>query len=153
MDLNKLIEEIFELKQNKEKLTKQLDKLKEEGTEIDKLIDNKQSELLKEMKEINTKEITSDNGNIIATLFKRENDGYKSDAEVLKYLKEHYSGKFIKSKITESLDKVNLKKAVKDDENLAKGLEGFIEKTISEYVVVTDKENHKLMLEHIEKGK
>ena len=45
------------------------------------------------------------------------------------------------------------KKAIKDDEKLAKGLEGFIEKTISEYVVVTDKENHKLMLEHIEKGK
>ena len=153
MDLNKLMEEIFELKQNKEKLTKQIDKLKEEVTETDKLIDNKQSELLKEMKEINTKEITSDNGNIIATLFKRENVSYKSDAEVLKYLKENYSGKFIKSKITESLDKTNLKKAIKDDEKLAKGLEGFIEKTISEYVVVTDKENHKLMLEHIEKGK
>ena len=78
MDLNKLMEEIFELKQNKEKLTNQIDKLKEEVTETDKLIDNKQSELLKEMKEINTKEITSDNGNIIATLFKRENIGYNN---------------------------------------------------------------------------
>ena len=64
-------------------------------------------------------------------------------------MKEKYDGKYIKTKITESLDKTNLKKAIKTDAALAKALEDMTVTNVTEYVVVQDIINNEKMLEHI----
>ena len=56
------------------------------------------------------------------------------------YLGEKYNGQYIKTKVTENLDKNALKKAIKTDMALAEALESMTVKSITEYVVVTDVE-------------
>ena len=90
---------------------------------------------------------------IIATYFSKENIGYTSEKEVLQYLKDNNYTTLISSKTTESLNKNALKKALKEDADLSKALENMTVTTLTEWIVVTDKENHDKMLEHIESNK
>ena len=90
--------------------------------------------------------------NMLAVRMARTATGYKDEKGLIDFLKKNYDGKFIKSKITESLDKVPLKKELKTNAQLSKDVEPFIENSTVPYIVVTDQENYKKMLEHIEKG-
>lgn len=144
--------EIFDLKNQKSEISKQIEDFKKQSTEIDKNITELEASLLALMKQCeDTREFEIDD--IVSTRFERENIGYTSDADVLKYLKEKYNGQYITTKVTEALDKNALKKAIKTDMSLAEALHSMTVKSITEYVVVTDVENHKLMLEHINEAK
>ncbi len=147
--VEKLIQDIYKLKQSiaaKEyTITALKANITEESAEVEKLSE----ELLSELKSSNTHVYELADKQLVAEKFARENVGYTSESDVLNWLKTNLNGQFIKTKVTESLDKNALKKALKKDENLAKHLEAMTVKNITEYVVVTDFENHQKMLEHI----
>ena len=90
--------------------------------------------------------------NMLAVRMCRTATGYKDEKGLISFLRQNYNGKFVKSKVTESLDKVPLKKELKINEKLAEDLKPYIENSTVPYIVVTDQENYKKMLEHIEKG-
>lgn len=146
--MNELIKEIAELKEEKSELEKQIAELQEKMKDLDESISVKSDLLLKRMKESHVNEM-SFNG-LFATIFSKENIGYTSEAAVMNYLKEHGYERFIRTKVTESLDKLPLKKELKVNNTLAEALNNFTVKNSSEYVVVTTAENHHKMLEHIE---
>lgn len=125
-----------ELKAQKESLTSEKESLKNEV-----LTDLKTSDLL---------EVEVDG--LFANVFHQENIGYTSDADVIKYLKDNGLNQFIKVKTTESLDKTPLKKEIKSNAELAEALGRMTVKTVTEWVVVTETENHTKMLEHIDKN-
>ena len=146
-NLNELMRVIYNLKREKENAERVIAGLKLKISDLDENIGSLSSTLLREMQSSEIKELKFEE--LVATVFKRENIGYKSDEDVLKYLKENYGGKYIKTKITESLDKTNLKKAIKTDAVLAKALEDMTATNVTEYVVVQDIINNEKMLEHI----
>ena len=147
VNLNELVRIIYNLKREKENAERVITGLKLKISDLDENIDSLSNTLLKEMQNSEIKELKIEE--LVATVFKRENIGHKSDEDVLKYLKENYGGKYIKTKITESLDKTNLKKAIKTDTVLAKALEDMTVTNVTEYVVVQDIINNEKMLEHI----
>lgn len=149
--INNLMTGIYNLKKTKEEKEATAAALSTEISNLDTEIETKSAELLAEVKAAGITEYSFEN--LFVNKFERENVGYKSEADVLKYLKENYNGQYIKVKTTESLDKNPLKAAIKADSVLAKALEDMTVKTVTEYVVVTDADNHIKMLEHIEKGK
>ena len=146
-----LIKEIFELKKQKEDLEQKQEEYKIQINNLNATIDLKEKDLLNAMKAADTKEI--DLTDIVATYFSKENVSYTSDAAVLSYLKENNYNDLITTKTTESLNKNALKKALKTDLNLSKALEDLTVTNLTEWVVVTTKENHDKMLEHIEQNK
>lgn len=129
-------------------LEENLKNKKEELKKFDANIDSLKADLLAEMNSIFYDNLEC--GDVIAKKFTRENITYSSDAEVLTYLKEHEHPELIRVKVTESLDKNALKKALKTDEQLSKDLEGLTKKETTEYLVVTTKEKYIKMLEHID---
>ena len=149
--MEKLIKEIFELQTKKKSLEAEQESVKTEITNIDNEISEKQKVLLEQMKSAETKEI--DLGDIVATTFSKENISYTDEKDVLKYLKEHNYTTLITTKTTESLNKNNLKKELKTNEELKQALDSMTITKLTEWVVVTDKENHIKMMEHIEENK
>lgn len=150
--VNNLIKAIYEAKASKEIFEANIAELKCKIDALDADIEKHNEELLAELKEDGSLEYISDTG-LYANVFKKESVGYTNDADVLKYLKENNYNEYVKTKITESLDKRPLSKALKIDEKLAAALEAMTVKTTLEYVVVTSAENHQKMLEHIEESK
>lgn len=147
--MQELIQEIFKLKKLKEQKDAQIATLKGESDELDKNISEKSAQLLEAMKTAQMREVEV--GDIKAGYFMRENIGYTSDSDVLNYLKNNGYTQYIKTKTTESLDKTPLKKAIKNDATLAQALESMTVKTVTEYAVVTTKDNYQAMLEHMGK--
>ena len=93
------------------------------------------------------------NGNIVAVKMQRIGTGYKDEAAIIKWLKEILDGQFVKIKATESLDKNPFKKELKTNSILTEGVKDYITPTVTEYIIVTDEETYKSMLEHINEGK
>ena len=153
--MEELVKEIFDLKNQKEKMETELQEketyYKAIISDLDSKIELKEKDLLTAMKTLDNKEVEVDN--LVATYFSKENVSYTSDSDVLNYLKENNYTTLINSKTTESLNKNALKKALKTDLDLSKALEKLTIKTVTEYVVVTTKENHIKMLEHIDNNK
>ncbi|MCK9470178.1 MAG: hypothetical protein M0Q88_00300 [Bacilli bacterium] len=147
--IDQLIEDIFNLKTKVKSNEIILDSMKENVSKDKEQIENLSKELLLELNNINETQYEILDKKLVAQKFSRESVGYSDEAAVIAYLKEKYQANYIKTKITESLDKNALKKALKKDENLAKHLEDMTVKNTTEYVVVTDFENHQKMLEHI----
>ena len=151
MDEKALVQTIFNLKKQKEDLESKQTDIKNQIATLDNEIETKEKDLLVFMKESDSKEI--DLTDIVATYFSKENVSYTSDKDVLDYLKQNNYNDLITIKTTESLNKNALKKALKTDENLSKALNDLTVTNITEWVVVTTKENHDKMLEHIESNK
>ena len=149
--LENLIKSIYEARLRKEKLEKDVAEIKEKIETLDKYIDDTSSELLNEMMTTDQTEYQHDG--LIASRYKKESIGYNDEAAVVEYLKNNYDGKYIRTKITESLDKNQLKKAIKTDTELAQTLDSMTSKKVTEYVVVTTLENHQKMLEHMNESK
>ena len=85
VNLNKLIRTIYNLKREKENAEKVIAGLKLKISDLDENIDSLSNTLLKEMQSSKIEELKFEE--LVATVFKRENIGYKSDEYVLKYLK------------------------------------------------------------------
>lgn len=141
------LKEIFDLKKQKEKIDSDIASLQQESKTIDAKIEELNAILLSELTEMEATEYAE--GDFVAAKFSRQNVGYKNEADVINYLKNNLNSQYIKTKITESIDKVALKKALKSDTTLSEALDDMMYTTATEYVVVTDIENYKKMLEHI----
>lgn len=146
--MENLIKNIHSAKEKRDSIEKQINDLKAELDQIDNYIEECSNDLLTQMKSNETKVLEVEN--LVAETFSKEDVGYTSDKDVLDYLKSNGYNQYIRTKVTESLDKNPLKKAIKNDEVLAKGLDNLTIKTLTEYVVVTTKENYQKMIEHIE---
>ena len=106
--MEELIKEIYQLKQQKKDLEKEQEDIKSKVNTIDTEIEGKQKLLLEKMKASDKKVV--DLGDIVAETFSKENISYKDDKDVLKYLKDYNYTSLISTKITESINKNNLKK-------------------------------------------
>ena len=146
-----LIKEIYDLSVEKEKKEFELNNLKTSISELDTLISAKKDALLADM--LNEGLEQDKEGDLIASVMHRPNVGYSDEAAVIAMLKESFSGNYTKTKITESIDKNALKKALKTDIALASALAPYVLNSTTDYVVVTDEANYQKMLEHINKGK
>lgn len=149
--MQNLIKDIYELNSKRDALESTLTKLKNDLNDLDSIIEDKRSLLLLKLKEANCEEFES--GELVGFKQSKKNVGYSSEADVISVLKTSHDGKYIKTKITESIDKNALKKALKSDNYLLASLEPYISNTDTEYVVVTTKENRAKMLEHINESK
>ena len=149
--MNELIRQIFELQNKASEWEEKEKEAKEEKENIEKEISSKKELLLDLMKQGESKETCFDD--IFANIFSKENISYKDEKQVISYLKDHNYNDLITVKTTEALNKNNLKKALKTNNVLAEALESMTVKKLTEWVVVTDKENHMKMLEHIEENK
>lgn len=147
MTLNENMKSAYTLRKEREAIEEEIQHLKDRIVEIDAELDTYNNGIMTSLKEQNKIEVELDG--MFANLFRRENVGYTSDADVIAFLKSNGHTNFIKTKITETLDKNPLKKELKSNIKLAEELAPFIVKTLTEYVVVTDAENHAKMLEHI----
>lgn len=140
MDLVK----IYNLQVQKELLEKQLAEIEKEIT-TEKTIAEKELDLkgIKEYSELG----------FYINKFSKSTIQYKDEAEDIKLLSEQYNGRFIKNKLSQSIDKNALKKELKTNIELKEKLDTQLETKVTSYVVVTDSLAHKLMLENINKNK
>lgn len=151
--IEELMYEIFRLKKAAALVEASVADLKKIVADDNMQIDRLSLQLLNELTANNMTTYDWAAENLVVEKFVRENIAYTSDEDVLNYLKNNYASQYIKTKITESLDKNALKKAIKTDTKLSEALESMTVKSSTEYVVVTDSENHKKMLEHINEQK
>ena len=141
------IQEIYNLKSHKEILESQINKLKDQLANICKIIDEKEAILLAELSNANITELEVDD--LVGFTTSKKSIGYTSEADIINLLKSSYDGNYIKTKVTESLDKNALKKAMKSNDTLNADISPFIINGVTQYVVVTTKENRARMLDHI----
>ena len=153
MDLNEKIKKVYELKTKQEEIQAKQEELKQQLNELAQEQEKLSSEILVEMKTNNVSE--QDTDNLVAQYFSKNEFSYGDEKLLLSRLQELSLDKFIKTvtKTTTSIDKNNLKKELKVNANLKETLKDYVGDRLVEYVVVTTKENHEKMLEHIDNSK
>jgi len=147
--INELIDLIYAAQQALTAEEKIIEKAKENISSLEESIVNNKAELLSLIQD--DKPIEKDDK--VAIRMHRPNVGYTDESAVIKWLKENFNGKLVKTKITESLEKNPLKKELKTNQKLIEGLKPFIVNSVTDYVVVTNKDNYQKMLEEIKEGK
>lgn len=153
MTLNEKIKKVYDLKMKQEEIQAKQEELKQQLSELTQEQEKLSNEILVEMKTNNVSE--QDTDNLVAQYFSKNEFSYGDEKLLLSKLKELSLDKFIKTvtKTTTSIDKNNLKKELKADADLKETLKDYVGDRLVEYVVVTTKEKHERMLEHIEEGK
>ena len=153
MTLNEKIKKVYDLKMKQEEIQAKQEELKQQLSELTQEQEKLSNEILVEMKINNVSE--QDTDNLVAQYFSKNEFSYGDEKLLLSKLKELSLDKFIKTvtKTTTSIDKNNLKKELKADADLKETLKDYVGDRLVEYVVVTTKEKHERMLEHIEEGK
>ena len=153
MTLNEKIKKVYDLKMKQEEIQAKQEELKQQLSELTQEQEKLSNEILVEMKTNNVSE--QDTDNLVAQYFSKNEFSYGDEKLLLSKLKELSLDKFIKTvtKTTTSIDKNNLKKELKTDADLKETLKDYVGDRLVEYVVVTTKEKHERMLEHIEEGK
>lgn len=153
MDLNEKIKKVYELKTKQEEIQAKQEELKQQLNELTQEQEKLSSEILVEMKTNNVSEHDTDN--LVAQYFSKNEFSYGDEKLLLSRLQELSLDKFIKTvtKTITSIDKNNLKKELKVDADLKETLKDYVGDRLVEYVVVTTKENHEKMLEHIDNSK
>ena len=153
MDLNEKIKKVYELKTKQEEIQAKQEELKQQLNELIQEQEKLSSEILVEMKTNNVSE--QDIDNLVAQYFYKNEFSYGDEKLLLSRLQELSLDKFIKTvtKTITSIDKNNLKKELKVNADLKETLKDYVGDRLVEYVVVTTKENHEKMLEHIDNSK
>lgn len=152
MTLDEKIKKAYDLKLKSEELQKKQEELKTELTTIQTESDSLLNEILIEMK--NESLVEKENDDLVAQYFCKNEFSYGDEKNLLSKLQELSLNQYIKVVTTTktSIDKISLKKALKTDLSLKESLKDFVGDRTTEYVVVTTKEKHQRMLEHIEEG-
>ena len=148
--MENLLREIYNLQQQKDIFKTNIQRLNEQVAETDQLIENKKALLLEKIKDANISEFTHDD--LVCIKNEKHSIGYKSESEVIELLKNRYAGNYLNVKISESIDKRALKKAIKENLELSSDLNALTEDKITEYLIVTTVENRARMIEHMEKN-
>lgn len=145
--MQELLTEIHALSEQKAILENTLNDLKNQIAALDIELNNHRSELEMQLKISGINEIEYDN--VVAFIQTRNTTGYKSESDIIRILKESRDSQYIKTKVSESIDKNALKKALKTDSELTELLDPYIQKGTSDVLIVTTVENKIKMLEHI----
>ena len=145
--MQELLTEIHALSEQKAILENTLNELKNQIAALDTELNNHRSELEMQLKISGINEIEYDN--LVAFIQTRNTTGYKSESDIIRILKESRDSQYIKTKVSESIDKNALKKALKTDSELTELLDPYIQKGTSDVLIVTTVENKIKMLEHI----
>ena len=145
--MQELLTEIHALSEQKAILENTLNDLKNQIAALDIELNNHRSELEMQLKISGINEIEYDN--LVAFIQTRNTTGYKSESDIIRILKESRDSQYIKTKVSESIDKNALKKALKTDSELTELLDPYIQKGTSNVLIVTTVENKIKMLEHI----
>ena len=153
MNLNEKIKKVYELKTKQEEIQAKQEELKQQLNDLTQEQEKLSDEILVEMKTNNV--VEQDTDNLVAQYFSKNEFSYGDEKVLLSKLKELSLDKFIKTvtKTTTSIDKNNLKKELKVNVELKESLKDYAGDRLVEYVVVTTKEKHERMLEHIEENK
>lgn len=153
MNLNEKIKKVYELKTKQEEIQAKQEELKQQLNELTQEQEKLSDEILVEMKTNNV--VEQDTDNLVAQYFSKNEFSYGDEKVLLSKLKELSLDKFIKTvtKTTTSIDKNNLKKELKVNVELKESLKDYVGDRLVEYIVVTTKEKHERMLEHIEENK
>ena len=148
-----LVKEIFTKSAEVEAKQKQIEQLEKEIEELTVTIEDDKLNLLNHMKE--EKQEVFEEDDLVAQFFAKNEFSYGDEKALLKKLQDMNLTQYVKvtTKTTTSIDKNNLKKDLKVNAELKESLKDFVSDRVTEYVVVTTKENHQKMLEHIEEGK
>lgn len=150
INIDTILETVMQLKSNKSELETQIKNLNETITDIDSKINSYEKLLMDLMIQNNLNELKSTAENIFATKFSKASASYSNEPAIIDILKNRFNGICLKEKYSVAIDKNSLKKAVKENSELAESLSSYMEPKVTEYVVVTSAENHAKMLEHIE---
>lgn len=151
MTLEEKIQLVEELKTTRDAKLEEKTKLEVELGEITTQLDTLLNEILVEMKKRQTVELHT-NG-LVAQYFAKSEFSYGDEKALLDYLIAHDMNKYVTTKTTQSLNKKDLKKDLKENASLKESLSKFVGDRKTEYVVVNTEELHQRMLEHIEEGK
>lgn len=125
-------------------------------TELKSLCTKEKEALLEsikaEMEDAN--ELSHESGDMVATYFSKKEFAWFDDKALLENLKANPDlTKYITTKTTQSVNKNELKKAMRADNSLQESLSQYVGDKTTTYVVVTTKEKTEKMLEHIESNK
>lgn len=154
MNIAELIDEIYKLKAQKESLEDNISSLKHSIEEIDSIIENYRAELLSSMLQSDETLFYNNDSTVVAVKETKDKVTWKNESLILKYLSENSDyKKFIRTKITESIDKVNLKKEMKTNTELQENLKDSIIIEPSNTVMVIKKEDYERLLEEIKSSK
>ena len=154
MNIAELIDEIYKLKAQKESLEDNISSLKHSIEEIDSIIENYRAELLSSMLQSDETLFYNNDSTVVAVKETKDKVTWKNESLILKYLSENSDyKKFIRTKITESIDKVNLKKEMKTNTELQENLKESIIIEPSNTVMVIKKEDYERLLEEIKSSK
>lgn len=147
-----LIKYIFKLEKAKKKNEDEIKILQEDAEDLEDEISIAKQFLFDKMKQDKNEMLETDN-NLVAQFFVKNEFSYGDEKALLDKLQEMDLAKYVKTttKVTISIDKNALKKDLKEDTQLKESLKDFVGDRVTEYVVVTTKENHQKMLEHIQK--
>ena len=148
-----LVKNIFSKSAEVEAKQKQIEQLEKEIEELNATINDDKLNLLNHMKE--EKQEVFEEGDLVAQSFAKNEFSYGDEKALLSKLQEMKLTQYVKvvTKTTVSIDKNALKKDLKTNNELRESLKDYVGDRSTEYVVVTTKENHQKMLEHIEEGK
>ncbi len=152
MNLNEKINRVGQLMLYETNYDKQI----EEATEAKARCTKEKEELLLSIKADmeEQKEESHESGDLVATYFSKKEFTWLDDKALLEKLKATPELlKYISTKTTQSVNKNELKKAMKNNSSLQESLSQYVGDRASTYVVVTTKEKTEKMLEHIEANK
>ena len=145
--INDLMEKINAEQVEADKLTKQKEQVDKELKERNATIEAYKKQLLPLLESSDPVEYN----NLVAQKMIKKSPGYSDEDAIIAYLQKFYDGQFVKT--TYSINKNDLKKELKTNTTLTETLKPYMGEKVTEYVVVTTKENHIKMLEHMEAGK
>lgn len=153
-DAEGLVKFIFEFENLIEKKEQSIKDIQVEIDDLKSDVSLAKEVLLDVMKQ-DKKEVIDTKFKLVAQFFAKNEFSYGDEKALLSKLQEMKLNQYIKTttKTTTSIDKNNLKKDLKVNTQLKESLKDFVGDKVTEYVVVTTKENHQKMLEHIEEGK
>ena len=149
--MKELIEKIYQLQTNKENLEKQKNEIQANIDALDAELEASKAELLKQMQSDGVNTFTADD--IKAGTFHRKDIAWLDDKALLEYLTSTGQEQYINTKVTKSVAKAALKKAMKTNEPLKESLSPYFGYKETDYVIVTTTDNFDAMLKHIEEGK
>ena len=145
MTYEEQVKKAYELRKEVNRLDEEKATLDAKKKELEAELEGLNSSIIESLKGVNKLEDKVDN--IYVNLMKKESIGYTDPSKVLQFLED--SGRLDLIRVKKELNKVAINKAIKKDTKLNEELSSMTSKKVTEYVVVTDEENHQKMLEHL----
>lgn len=147
--MENLINKFYETKLEKEAIDNQINELKEKSNILETTLEELRYEITKELKEKSLDSFITNN-QFIAVYSEKLSTTWVNELEIKNKLKANGYDKFIKPKLTESLDKNAIKKALKIDSKLHNLIGPSIIQEPKSTAIITTVENYQKMISEIQ---